>query len=109
MGITGACASPCCRCCFIRCRPRGPSSPMSTPLIAVPHTPSTSCSTGTLEFSIKSARGTSVDSFFPVRTTFTSNDTLCPIAVTDVVSVDEGRTLRHAVTKGLQVEEYAVE
>jgi hypothetical protein len=58
---------------------------------------------------VKAGRSVNVDSFFPVTTTFASADTLCPISVLDVVSIDEGRTLRHASTKGLAVEEYVVE
>lgn len=65
-------------------------------------------STGTLEFTVK---GKSVDSFFPVQVTFSSVDTLCPIALESIVPADAEPTdkpLRYSVTKTLSGE-YTVE
>ena len=62
--------------------------------------------TGAMEFAV---RGRSTDAFFPVRVAFTSADTLCPIAVRDVQSTDDGHTLRHKSTKSSATEEYIIE
>lgn len=63
-------------------------------------------STGSLEFAIKSRNE---DGFFPVSLSFTSGETLCPLAVRDVASLDDGRSLRFASSKSLTVESYTVE
>jgi hypothetical protein len=65
--------------------------------------------TGGLEFSVKAGRGVTLDSFFPVKLTFSSPDTLAGLKVVDVVSADDGKALRHSVTSGLGVDEYIVE
>lgn len=62
--------------------------------------------TGSMEFSIKARNA---DAFFPVRVSFTSSDTLCPIALADVVTVDDGKQLRHSSQKSLATDEYTVE
>ena len=64
---------------------------------------------GAMEFSVKASRGVTLDSFFPVRVTFSSADTLVGLKVTDVVGADDGKSLRHSVTSGMSVEEYIVE
>ena len=65
--------------------------------------------TGGLEFSVKAGRGVTLDSFFPVKVTFSSPDTLAGLKVVDVVSADDGTALRHSVSSGLGVDEYVVE
>lgn len=65
--------------------------------------------TGTLEFTIK---GKSVDAFFPVNISFTSTDSLNPVAVVSVVPADSAPTdkpLRFSATKLLATDEYIVE
>ncbi len=89
-------------------RGAGPShSPISLSPLSPP--PQLLCSTGALEFSLKGSRGLTTDSFFPVRVAFASPDTLCPISVLDVATVDEGKGLRNTITKGLVVDEYVIE
>jgi hypothetical protein len=67
------------------------------------------CSSGTLEFSFK---GRNPKAIFPVSVTFTSADTLCPIAVTAVLPSDASvgdKPLRYSATKTLTVDEYTIE
>jgi hypothetical protein len=61
---------------------------------------------GTMEFTVK---GRSEDVFFPVNVQFTSVDTLCAIAIGDVVTIDEGKPLRCATSKILSTDSYVVE
>jgi hypothetical protein len=65
--------------------------------------------TGGLEFSVKAGRGVTLDSFFPVRVSFSSPDTLSGLRVLDVVAAEDGKQLRHSVASGLSVDEYLVE
>jgi coatomer subunit delta len=61
---------------------------------------------GTLEFNIK---GKNLDAFFPVTVTFTSSDLLCPIAVDNIVTVDESQPVRYGASRSLLVESYHIE
>lgn len=63
-------------------------------------------SAGSLEFAIKSRNE---DGFFPVSLAFSAGETLCPLAVRDVTSLDDGRSLRFTSSKSLAVESYSVE
>ncbi len=65
--------------------------------------------TGSMEFTIKASRGVSVDSFFPVKVSFASNETLVGIEVLDVVYADDGKSLRNTKSVSMSVEEYVVE
>jgi hypothetical protein len=61
---------------------------------------------GSLEFNIK---GRNVDAFFPITITFSSGDTLCPLEVTDLVTLEDERSLRYSVTKTMSVESYEID
>ena len=65
--------------------------------------------TGSMEFTIKASRGVNVDSFFPVRISFASNETLVGLEVLDVVNADDGKSLRNTKTVSMSVENYVVE
>jgi len=66
-------------------------------------------STGELQFTLKGNKNLSVDSFFPVNITFSSTDPLSSLNVTDVVTEDDNKGLRHSVVKKVTVEEYVIE
>ena len=65
--------------------------------------------TGSMEFTIKASRGVTVDSFFPVKVSFASNETLVGLEVLDVVNAEDGKSLRNTKTVSMSVEEYVVE
>lgn len=62
--------------------------------------------TGSMEFSI---RGADVDSFFPIRVQYSSNDTLCPVEVQSVVPLDSDKPFRFGIQKACTADEYTVE
>jgi coatomer subunit delta len=67
---------------------------------------SADASTGACEFSIKAR---DENAFFPVSVNFVSTDTLCPLTVRDVVTLDDENSLRFGAQSNLEVESYTVE
>jgi hypothetical protein len=64
---------------------------------------------GAMEFTVKAGRGVTLDSFFPVKVSFSSADTLVGLRVLDVVGADDGKSLRHSAQAGMSTDEYVVE
>lgn len=65
-------------------------------------------SSGELQFTLK-GKNIGVDSFFPVNITFSSTDPLSSLNITDIVTEDDNKPLRHSIVKKVTVEEYVIE